>query len=51
MEHLVLDVLKFECSPPTAHFFANHFSKMSGLAGNLDLQYRLGKGQVLFYLS
>lgn len=33
MEHLILEVLGFECSPPTAHFFANHFSKLSGLAG------------------
>ncbi len=33
MEHLILEVLAFECSPPTAHFFANHFSKLSGVSG------------------
>ena len=33
MEHLILDVLAFECSPPTGHYFANHFSKLSGCAG------------------
>jgi cyclin A len=34
MEHLILEVLGFECSPPTAHFFANHLAKLSGLAGS-----------------
>ena len=34
MEQLVLEVLRFEFSPPTAHFFVNHFAKLSGLPGS-----------------
>merc|ERR1719357_2342696 len=30
MEHLVLKVLKFSVSPPTAYFFVNHLAKMAG---------------------
>merc|ERR1719414_2712017 len=30
MEHLVLGVLEFNVTVPTAYFFANHFSKMAG---------------------
>ena len=29
MEQLVLGVLNFECSPPTAHFFVNHLGKIA----------------------
>lgn len=33
MEHLVLEVLRFECSPSTAYYFVNLFSKLSGVPG------------------
>ncbi len=29
MEQLVLNTLGFECTPPTAHFFVNHLSKLA----------------------
>ena len=45
MEHLILEVLGFECSPPTAHFFANHFAKLSGLSGS-----KLNLGQLFLAL-
>ena len=36
MEQLVLEVLGFECSPPTSHFFVNHFAKLSGLPDHCE---------------
>ena len=30
MEKLILGVLKFNVSPPTAHFFVDHLAKMAG---------------------
>lgn len=39
MEHLILDVLGFECSPPTPHFFVNHFSKLSGCPDDSEVKF------------
>jgi len=39
MEHLVLEVLRFECSPSTAYYFATLFSKLSGVPGKAHTSY------------
>lgn len=39
MEQIILDVLDFECSTPTAHFFVNHFSKISSHPDDNEIKF------------